>query len=113
MDKSIQDHSAYAGNIGRTEAEHLLEKKPKGSFLIREIDSISSAQKKALERENKISFEACVITYVKEDRIGEYFVIHLKDKWWVYSDNPDLSTPKEVSSSIEELIKQHNELSSS
>lgn len=109
----IENHPAYIGQVDREKAEDILDSKPKGSFVIRELDSLSKTLKHSLETENNTTVEACLITYKKEDKIGEYFIIHMEDKWWIYSDNPDLSKPKETSSSFEELVEKHKELSNS
>lgn len=107
----IATHPAFIGKIKRAEAEKILQDEEEGSYVIRDLDPITEIERDTLEKENHILFNACLITFLQKEGIySEYFIIHLGDNWWIYSDNPDFKSPKIFFSSLKELICFQKEL---
>ena len=107
----IATNPAFFGKIKRIDAEKVLQGKEEGSYLIRELDPITEIQRENLERQNLIIFDACLITFLQKEGVcSEYFIIHMGDYWWIYSDDPNFTSPKTFFSGLKELICFQKEL---
>lgn len=94
-DKQITQIKEYKGGISRIKAEEILSQQKIGSYLLRDLDETAQNQIELLEKENQISIDGVVLTYLQEDgKIGEILLIKEKGYWEIYSDEVDLKKAK-------------------
>lgn len=87
----IEDLPGWMGSINRVEAEHRLEGKPVGTYLLREGDEITKAMAFHFSEENVVSVHPYVITLVEQEgKISEYLLLKTDKGWTLYHDDPDL-----------------------
>jgi hypothetical protein len=89
--QKIEQFPGWGGQMDRLDAEHLLQSKPVGSYVLRHCDEIASAAVHELESANEIPIESYLCTVVeKGDRISDYLILKNDKGWTLYQDNPDL-----------------------
>jgi len=88
----LEDFPGWQGNMDRVAAERLLQRAPRGTYLLREGDELTRDIATQLSRENGVSVTAYVCTTVEsEHKISDILILHTSRGWTLYNDNPDLS----------------------
>lgn len=92
--EAIEELPGWSGSIDRIAAEARLEKKPAGTYLLREADGMTQAAIPLVEACPGAWVRFYVLTAVTEDqRIVDVLLLQTHRGWAVHQDTPDLNDP--------------------
>jgi hypothetical protein len=89
--EKISDLSHWCGVLSRIDAEKRLDKKPVGSYLLREADLIAHRTAFHLSEENQIFVYPYLLTRVEPDeKTVDHLILETPFGWTEYLDDPNL-----------------------
>ena len=92
MDKVCESCQGWMGSLSRIEAEHKLDGKPVGTYLLREGDGLTASTAFHLAQENLLEIVPYLLTVVEgEEKIADILIIQTNRGWILYHDDPNLS----------------------
>lgn len=112
----IEELPAWAGKIGREEAEKKLEGTIEGTYLLRGADPLTQAMGFHFTESNQMLVEPFLLTVVEGDeKISDILLIQTPKGWTLYHDDPNLNdiilykyepSPEAVIRELTEVVKQ-------
>ncbi|MBU6446089.1 MAG: hypothetical protein KGQ49_01665 [Verrucomicrobia bacterium] len=89
--EQIEDLPAWAGVIGREDAERRLEGTSIGTYLLREGDPLTRAIGFHFSEENHVKVHPFLLTVVEEDeKISDMLIIKTANGWTLYRVDPNI-----------------------
>jgi hypothetical protein len=91
LPNEIQVRREWHAELSRKEAEHLLKRRPVGTYLLREGDPETREIEGHLP--TQLPFRFFVVTFVEDlHKISDRLFIQHREGWAIYDDNPDLGS---------------------
>lgn len=105
----IEDLPGWMDALSRLEAEQILDKKPIGTYLLREADELTRSIVFHVSEENALSIRPYLLTVVEpEGKISDILFLQTGNGWTLYKDDPNLKDPAlyKYFSTPQELLHQ-------